>query len=436
MDMQALAKLVVAEIKGYVDDRFEAMIKSVAEQVKGIGEGVEMRTNEYADSVFVSKIPLMVNELNGAIENKVVEALGNVDKHFHGAKAALEGHLKEATEAVGFNISEQVKSQLDSRLPVLANDLASNMDRKCDDSISNINMRAGSEIERHVQTARMAFIEEARDIVKSKLDNASDMLTKSANKAFGESVTKHFEDVSAELKLHVEQSIAQATNQLTKEVEGMVGEQATLGAEFMKKQIGIHSDALNDTFKLTVEEKTLAAVEKAVAALPKPADGINGKDGVDGRDAIHLEVMPSIDPEKSYPRGMYAKHNGGLWRSFETTHGMRGWECVVEGIAAFEIVKDGERNIGLKMVTTTGKAKELSIDFNGMLFKGQFNQSKMYNVGDTVMYAGSLWHCNVKGTDQVPSDGGEAWSLCAKRGRDGKTVVKAEIDPKQVKVKL
>lgn len=421
MDMQALAKLVVAEIKGYVDDRFEAMIKSVAEQVKGIGEGVEMRTNEYAESVFVSKMPLMVEELNAAIGTKVHDAMESIDTYFNGVKGALEGHVKDQKVVI--------KSELESATDTLRNEAKDTLNEVLADINEKFN-GVSNTINENVNTYN--------DLAKN-LNDLKDSLVKAgkdADKILNESIAKHFEDVSAELKVHVEQSIAEATTQLTKEVGGMVSEQATLGAEYMKKQIGQHADALNSTFKLTVDEATKSAVEEALAALPKPIDDVKGKDGVDGRDAIHLEVLPSINPEKSYPRNTYAKHNGGLWRSFETTDGMRGWECVVEGIAAFGLVKDGERNVALKIVGSAGLTKELPIEFNGMLFKGQFSPSKMYNVGDTVMYAGSLWHCNVKGTDQVPSDGTDAWGLCAKRGRDGKTVVKAEIDPKQVKVKL
>ncbi|MCD4461143.1 phage portal protein, partial [Escherichia coli] len=61
------------------------------------------------------------------------------------------------------------------------------------------------------------------------------------------------------------------------------------------------------------------AVLDAVSALPAPQDG---------RDATALEILPAIDDQKSFPRGTYATHQGGLWRAYEKTHGMRGWECL------------------------------------------------------------------------------------------------------------
>ncbi len=76
------------------------------------------------------------------------------------------------------------------------------------------------------------------------------------------------------------------------------------------------------------------AVLEAVNALPAPQDG---------RDATALEVLPAIDDQKSFPRGTYATHLGGLWRAYEKTHGMRGWECLVDGVADIDVSMTDER---------------------------------------------------------------------------------------------
>ena len=87
-----------------------------------------------------------------------------------------------------------------------------------------------------------------------------------------------------------------------------------------------------------------ALVSEAVAALPAPE---KARDGEDGRDALALELLPFIDEGKSYPRGSYATHNGGLWRAYEKTHGMRGWECVVDGVAGVDIERSDQRRFTL-----------------------------------------------------------------------------------------
>lgn len=52
-----------------------------------------------------------------------------------------------------------------------------------------------------------------------------------------------------------------------------------------------------------------------------------------------------------------------------------------------------------------------------MVYKGIYSEGE-YLPGDTVTHSGSLWHCNEK-TEGKPGTGDD-WTLCAKRGRDGK----------------
>ncbi|MFV2404153.1 phage portal protein, partial [Escherichia coli] len=66
------------------------------------------------------------------------------------------------------------------------------------------------------------------------------------------------------------------------------------------------------------------AVLEAVEAPPGPQGG---------RGATALGVLPAIDDQKSFPRGTDATHLGGLWRAYEKTYGMRGWDCLVDGVA-------------------------------------------------------------------------------------------------------
>lgn len=67
------------------------------------------------------------------------------------------------------------------------------------------------------------------------------------------------------------------------------------------------SVTVEDVLPLITEE-----ISKKIAEIPAPKDG---KDGVDGKDALQIEIQPSIDFEKSYPRGTFAVHKGGVIRS-------------------------------------------------------------------------------------------------------------------------
>ena len=63
-----------------------------------------------------------------------------------------------------------------------------------------------------------------------------------------------------------------------------------------------------------------------------------------------------------------------------------------------------------------------------MIYRGVYVDGREYEKGDTVTWAGSLWHCNggepqgewTGATTEKPAEGSKAWTLAAKRGRDGK----------------
>lgn len=159
------------------------------------------------------------------------------------------------------------------------------------------------------------------------------------------------------------------------------------------------------------------AVSDAVSAMPAAEPG---KDGADGRDALTLEVLPFIDEEKSYPRGSYATYNGGLWRAYEKTHGMRGWECLVDGVAGIDIQHYEQRTFTLTVNRTSGTSETKSFDVPVMIYQGVFKSGQEYLPGDTVTWGGSLWHCDDRTQDKPGEAGSKGWTLAAKRGRDGR----------------
>ena len=152
-------------------------------------------------------------------------------------------------------------------------------------------------------------------------------------------------------------------------------------------------------------------VGKAVAAIPRAKDG---------RDAAHLEVLPSIDMAKSYDRGTYARHAGGLWRSFETTHEMRGWECIVRGIQSFDVQDDGNRMIILAGTLSDGTDIGKAIKYPVLLDQGVYRSDSTYERGDVVSYGGSMWIAQVEQPKAAPGLS-EEWRLSVKRGAPGKS---------------
>lgn len=155
------------------------------------------------------------------------------------------------------------------------------------------------------------------------------------------------------------------------------------------------------------------AVASALAGIEPP------KAGEPGRDAAHIEIGPAIDPEKSYPRGSYAKHLGGLWRSFEATSGMRGWECIVDGVASLSVEQDGERGFKAVAQLSSGKTEEKALTLPVMIYRGVFTGAS-HTPGDTVTWGGSLWHCDEPTSDKPGELDSKGWRLAVKKGRDGK----------------
>ena len=140
------------------------------------------------------------------------------------------------------------------------------------------------------------------------------------------------------------------------------------------------------------------AVQKAVALIPVAKDGRDGDDGKDGRDG--LSGQPGRDGEKGAD-GLNGKDGAdGL------------------GFDDIKVEHDGERGFLLKFV-----AQDRQTTFGGFsvpvqIYRGVWRQDT-YEAGDTVTWAGSMWHCNGT-TNEKPGDGSKAWTLCVKKGSDGK----------------
>jgi hypothetical protein len=196
--------------------------------------------------------------------------------------------------------------------------------------------------------------------------------------------------------------------------------------------------------------EVMAKVEAAMARIPKPEngrdgkdgvsvkgesgrdgrdgkdgkdgrDGVNGEDGTPGKDAAKIEIIPSIDPARSYPRGTFARHANGLWHAATNTQEMRGWECLVAGFYAFDVEQTEERKFKFTARLSDGLAfvKEFALPVS--LYRGVFKPGTEYFRGDEVTWGGSKWHCLAERTFEQPQTlGCKDWVLSVKRGDPGK----------------
>lgn len=162
-----------------------------------------------------------------------------------------------------------------------------------------------------------------------------------------------------------------------------------------------------------IDLEALAIKAAAMVAAPEV------KQPVDGRDALHLEILPSIDEAKTYPRNTYAKHDGGLWRSFEQTSAMRGWECIVEGLKAVSVTQDGDREFSVTLSKSSGAEVVQKFAMPIQIYKGVHREGEAYDAHDNVTWAGSQWTSTKSENTDKPGTS-NAWTLTVKAGRNGK----------------
>jgi hypothetical protein len=73
---------------------------------------------------------------------------------------------------------------------------------------------------------------------------------------------------------------------------------------------------------------------------------------------------------------------------------MRGWECLVDGVAGIDIQQSEQRSFTLTVNRTSGASETKSFDVPVMIYQGVFKSGQEYLPGDTVTWGGSLWHCD------------------------------------------
>ncbi|EML1985636.1 phage portal protein [Proteus mirabilis] len=171
-----------------------------------------------------------------------------------------------------------------------------------------------------------------------------------------------------------------------------------------------------DAEKNSFEQSLHAFLIQQVKAIPMP------KDGRDGKDAFNIDILPDIDETKSYARGTLATHHGGLWRAYEQTKGMHGWECIVRGCSSLAWSLQDERTLLVNSILSNGEMVQTKYVFPTMIYQGVFaiNRALPYQKGDVVTWGGSLWHCNEPTKDKPGELHSKGWTLIVKRGRDGR----------------
>lgn len=179
-------------------------------------------------------------------------------------------------------------------------------------------------------------------------------------------------------------------------------------------------------------------------------DGQGGKDGAPGKDGIQgipgeagKDGLPGVPGKDGLP-GKDGRDGIGLAGAFIDRDGnlvitLTGGEIVKLGVVVgkdgsdgepglpgkdgfsfddIDIGFDGERGVMLTFVRN-GVRVGKKIDFPVVIYRGVYKEDTEYVRGDTVTWAGSLYHCN-ETTKEKPGAGSSAWTLAVKRGADGR----------------
>ena len=175
------------------------------------------------------------------------------------------------------------------------------------------------------------------------------------------------------------------------------------------------------------------AVAKAVATIPTPTNGIDGKDGADGRDgrdgadgtSVSVEDVERMVEGKvaGWALDFERRAQGVLERAVDRipkpADGKDGCDGVDGlGFDDLSIEHDGERRISLKF-SRGDICKAFAVDLPVVLDRGVYKPDGEYQKGDAVTWGGSLWIAQKDAPADKPGLG-DGWRLAVKKGRDGR----------------
>ena len=191
--------------------------------------------------------------------------------------------------------------------------------------------------------------------------------------------------------------------------------------------------APQDGKSVTVEDVApliASEVEKRVSELPKPKDGVDGKDGCDGVGLAGALIDRSGELVVTLTNGETKNLGPVVGRDGIDAKGKDGEDGL--GFDDLDVAYDGEKTITLKF-SKGERVREFSFAMPVVIDRGVYREGKGYMAGDGVTWGGSFWIAQ-KDTSAKP-DTGDDWRLSVKRGRDGKDgVMKEAKAPAPVRV--
>lgn len=172
-----------------------------------------------------------------------------------------------------------------------------------------------------------------------------------------------------------------------------------------------------------------AMVKAAVERLPKPADGVGLAGALIDRSGELVVTLTNGTTKSLGPVvGRDADMAALKLQLDEAVAAIPRPRDGVDGLGFDDLTVeyDGERTVTWRFEKGE-RVKEFAMAMPVILDRGVYTAGKGYEPGDGVTWAGSYWIAQ-RATDAKPGDG-EGWRLAVKKGRDGKEIVKLPPEP-------
>jgi HK97 family phage portal protein len=177
--------------------------------------------------------------------------------------------------------------------------------------------------------------------------------------------------------------------------------------------------------------------------LPGPAGergekgerGEPGERGERGADGSFASVSTWKPDHVWRGAGHLVIHESSTWTAVADPEGAAPgsddrWRCVAAGISSIQAEQDADdpRIITLGFRLGATEVHEMRFAIPALVFRGLFDQSKSYSIGDVVTFNGSSWAALREVAGDMPGNS-DAWALSAKHGRVGRTGEQGAIGP-------
>lgn len=174
-------------------------------------------------------------------------------------------------------------------------------------------------------------------------------------------------------------------------------------------------------------EAILPEVHKALAEIPRPENGKDGRDGergADGKSVSLDEVMPLMEVKfAQWQVEIERRASDILQKAIDKMPIPKDGRDGIDGAPGvgwddMQVEHDGKRGISLKFMK--GDVQHVAeIVIPCVIDAGFFKEGQTYEQGDGVTFGGSYWIAQ-KATSAKPGVGVDDWRLAVRKGRDGK----------------